>query len=74
MSYCPSGGSKQGWISPFTWNKMFNNLSASALATAAAPTATYSSTLVIDATIGNPALGRRPATSAICTRSIATRR
>ena len=37
MSYCPSGGSKQGWISPFTWNKMFNKLSASALATAAAP-------------------------------------
>jgi hypothetical protein len=28
MSYCPSGGSKLGWISPFTWNKMFNNLSA----------------------------------------------
>ncbi len=26
MSYCPSGGSKQGWISPFTWNKMFNDL------------------------------------------------
>src|SRR6266545_264172 len=57
MSYCPSGGSKQGWISPFTWNKMFNNLSASALSTAAAPTASYSSTLVINATIGNPALG-----------------
>jgi uncharacterized repeat protein (TIGR01451 family) len=57
MSYCPSGGSKQGWISPFTWNKMFNNLSASALATAAAPAASYSSTLVINATIGNPALG-----------------
>jgi hypothetical protein len=57
MSYCPSGGSKQGWISPFTWNKMFNNLSASALATAAAPSASYTSTLVINATIGNPALG-----------------
>jgi hypothetical protein len=55
MSYCPSGGSKQGWISPFTWNKMFNKLSASALATNAAPTATYSSTLVINATIGNAA-------------------
>ena len=23
MSYCPSGGSKQGWISPFTWSSMF---------------------------------------------------
>jgi len=29
MSYCPSGGSKLGWISPFTWNSMFNNLSTS---------------------------------------------
>jgi len=57
MSYCPSGGSKQGWISPFTWTKMFNNLSTSALATAAAPTASVTSTLVINATIGNPALG-----------------
>jgi len=26
MSYCPANGSKQGWISPFTWNKMFNKL------------------------------------------------
>ncbi len=25
MSYCPPG-SKEGWISPFTWNKMFNSL------------------------------------------------
>jgi hypothetical protein len=26
MSYCPSGGSKLGWIAPFTWTKMFNKL------------------------------------------------
>jgi hypothetical protein len=26
MSYCPSGGSRQGWIAPFTWNTMFNKL------------------------------------------------
>ncbi len=26
MSYCPSGGSKQGWIAPFTWTKMFGKL------------------------------------------------
>src|SRR5262249_11074733 len=57
ISYCPSGGSKQGWISPFTWNKMFNKLSPTALATAAAPTAIPTSVLVVDATIGNPALG-----------------
>lgn len=29
MSYCPSGGSKLGWISPFTWNKMFGYFSPS---------------------------------------------
>ncbi len=27
MSYCPSGGSKQGWISPFTWTTMYNKFS-----------------------------------------------
>jgi uncharacterized repeat protein (TIGR01451 family) len=53
MSYCPSGGSKQGWISPFTWNKMYNKLAPTALAAAAAPTATYTSTLVFNATISN---------------------
>jgi hypothetical protein len=36
MSYCPAGGSRQGWISPFTWNKMFNGLATSALNAAAA--------------------------------------
>lgn len=25
MSYCPAGGSKEGWVSPFTWNRMFSN-------------------------------------------------
>ncbi len=34
MSYCPAGGSKEGWISPYTWSVMFNDLSASS-ATAA---------------------------------------
>ncbi len=34
MSYCPAGGSKEGWIAPFTWQKMFNSLATSA-ATAA---------------------------------------
>ena len=29
MSYCPSGGSKQGWVSPFTWSRMFNNIASS---------------------------------------------
>lgn len=26
MSYCPAGGSKEGWISPYTWTQMFNKL------------------------------------------------
>ncbi|GAB4579111.1 MAG: hypothetical protein Fur0022_18490 [Anaerolineales bacterium] len=32
MSYCPAGGSKQGWIAPFTWNRMFNELDPTGLA------------------------------------------
>ncbi|RME63120.1 MAG: hypothetical protein D6790_05235, partial [Caldilineae bacterium] len=30
MSYCPASGSKEGWISPYTWEQMFNNLASSA--------------------------------------------
>lgn len=26
MSYCPAGGSREGWISPYTWTQMFNKL------------------------------------------------
>ena len=36
MSYCPAGGSKQGWTSPFTWSRMFNSLATTALNAAAA--------------------------------------
>lgn len=32
MSYCPAGGSKQGWISPFIWTTMAGNLAAPAAA------------------------------------------
>lgn len=62
MSYCPPG-SKQGWISPFTWNKMFNNLTASLLSidTPASGGRTYvlgptqaDQSLVVNATIFNP--------------------
>jgi hypothetical protein len=28
MSYCPAGGSKLGWIAPFTWEKMNTELDA----------------------------------------------
>ncbi|MCB0122258.1 MAG: hypothetical protein KDE58_08455, partial [Caldilineaceae bacterium] len=34
MSYCPSGGSKQGWISPYTWNYMSSKLDAAAVSAA----------------------------------------
>jgi len=30
MSYCPAGGSREGWISPYTWTQMFNKLATSA--------------------------------------------
>ncbi len=60
MSYCPAGGSKLGWVSPFTWNRMFNELAA-ALAeqeTPAKPGSIYTTqateSLLVDATIYNP--------------------
>jgi hypothetical protein len=57
MSYCPPN-SKLGWISPFTWNKMFNNLSGSA---SAAPFGLVQGTelseaLAVSVTIDNPAI------------------
>ena len=30
MSYCPSGGSKEGWLSPFTWQALFNRFAPAA--------------------------------------------
>jgi hypothetical protein len=64
MSYCPSGGSKLGWISPFTWNKMFNSLSPSLVAAQSAQdntgvmqTTANNKSLVVNATIYNPDLG-----------------
>jgi len=64
MSYCPSGGSKQGWISPFTWSKMFNDLTTvvrSMAARAEVPPQVFFATdatqsLVVNATIYNPDL------------------
>ena len=60
MSYCPAGGSKLGWVSPFTWNRMFNELAA-ALAeqdTPAKPGSIYTTqateSLLVEATIYNP--------------------
>jgi len=62
MSYCPPG-SKQAWISPFTWMKMFNKLAPTSANAATAggeaqpftfrPAQTAAS-LVVNATIFNP--------------------
>jgi len=64
MSYCPAGGSRQGWVSPFTWTKMFNGLATTALnAAAASPEqpnvgilygTAASQSLLVSATIFNP--------------------
>lgn len=68
MSYCPSGGSKLGWISPFTWNAMYNNLTPLAALTAPPMSpilgnavqdgtlvqTAFTQSLVVNATIYNP--------------------
>lgn len=65
MSYCPSGGSREGWISPFTWNRMFNNVAPGAFemrtASAPIPQQIYSlnqdgESLVVNVSINNPEL------------------
>ena len=64
MSYCPSGGRKQGWIAPFTWTKMFNDFALSRYSTQIDvnnqpyimhPTAA-GELLVVNATVYNPDL------------------
>ena len=69
MSYCPSGGSKQGWISPFTWGQMFTDLhlapstlapgsqstAAAAPAAASQPQVVYTQSLVVNVVIDHPA-------------------
>jgi uncharacterized repeat protein (TIGR01451 family) len=56
MSYCPSGGSQQGWISPFTWSRMYNKLAPSSPSAADASTQAIGPALIVNATIRNPAL------------------
>jgi hypothetical protein len=62
MSYCPANGSKQGWIAPFTWNKMYNDLALTASKSQQGPaqpmtlyTTNATQSLVVNATIYNPA-------------------
>jgi hypothetical protein len=54
MSYCPAGGSKLGWISPFTWEAMYNNLKS---VSGTPPALTPDAALAIEVTVTNPALG-----------------
>ena len=68
MSYCPANGSKEGWISPYTWNYMSGKLDAAGINTAEADHEGHgvrlgkenfqpsqaSSLLVVNATIYNP--------------------
>jgi uncharacterized repeat protein (TIGR01451 family) len=56
MSYCPAAGSREGWISPYTWQQMFNKLSTSSTQAAVAPSAD-GSTLIVDVTVSNPSMG-----------------
>ncbi|MEZ4657608.1 MAG: CARDB domain-containing protein [Caldilineaceae bacterium] len=66
MSYCPAGGSKQGWVSPFTWNYMSSRLDAVAsaasldrmgvrLGTQNMHASAADKSLVVNAAIYNPA-------------------
>jgi hypothetical protein len=65
MSYCPAGGSKDGWIAPFTWNKMAGKLDAAIVAAAASHgtqqvsgflDSAAAQSLVVNATVYNPAI------------------
>ena len=63
MSYCPASGSKEGWISPFTWSRMSAKLDAAAVSAASAQgasnsnslfyTTAVSQSLVVNATVYN---------------------
>jgi hypothetical protein len=63
MSYCPAGGSKEGWISPFTWSRMSAKLDAAVVRAASAESASnntslfyttaVSQSLVVNATVYN---------------------
>lgn len=71
MSYCPAGGSKEGWIAPFTWNKMAGKLDAAVTAAAASHgvdnrntllyTTAMSQSLVVNVTVYNTATITNPA-------------
>lgn len=56
LSYCPAGGSRQGWISPYTWNYMFNRLKVSGV-TQLAQEETAETVLAVSLSVSNPDLG-----------------
>lgn len=64
MSYCPAGGSRLGWIAPFTWSQMFNKLALNRYSTQEGGVSqpyvmqktAAGESLVINATVYNPEL------------------
>jgi uncharacterized repeat protein (TIGR01451 family) len=63
MSYCPAGGSTQGWIAPYTWSTMAAELDAPGSVFARSTEATLATgpMLVTALRISNPALGPQTA-------------
>jgi hypothetical protein len=70
MSYCPAFGSREGWISPFTWQRMFNELRVTGAARASDEVATlpgglrltnsgHAESLVINLSIFNEAVSEQ---------------
>ncbi len=62
MSYCPAGGSKQGWIAPYTWSQMAAKLDAPSLGVMSADSPTAAGPMLVAAiSVSNPDLGPQTA-------------
>ncbi len=62
MSYCPGGGSKEGWIAPFTWNIMAGKLDAPGLSAQAVKSTQATGPMLVTAiSVSNPDLGPQTA-------------
>ena len=57
MSYCPAGGSTEGWISPFTWDKIWDEFTPSGGA-ASITSGDQGSQLVVSGSIGKNGSGQ----------------
>lgn len=62
MSYCPAGGSKEGWIAPYTWSQMAAKLDAPSLGAMSADSPTAVGPMLVAAiSVSNPDLGPQTA-------------